>query len=199
MFVLCIRHQQDIVILRNLCELANTNGSDVAVICHVVKNWICGKYFSTSLLITSLSLALIESLQGTHRHTRGSNPAGGSTWSCPPASPSCWGTGLQSCAGTMDMWWLFWTMPLILPFGSEKAKVRIDFWIFSIWTHLVVWFKQNLIVFREGDQKDDGGNVFETVNPLPSLWSLTSYVHHPAISTVTAMPSTFKISSLGSH
>ena len=56
----------------------------------------------------------------THHHTPGSNPPGGSTWSCPLAGPSCSGKGWRNYAGTMDMWWLFWTMPSTLPFGSGK-------------------------------------------------------------------------------
>ena len=36
----------------------------------------------------------------------------------------------------MDMWWLFWTMPLILPFGSENTKVRTDFQMLFIATSL---------------------------------------------------------------
>lgn len=38
---------------------------------------------------------------------------------------------------------------------------------------------QDLVVLAEGGQEDEGGDVFETVNPLPSLRLLTANVHNP--------------------
>lgn len=38
---------------------------------------------------------------------------------------------------------------------------------------------QDLVVLAEGRQEDERGDVFETVNPLPTLRLLTAYVHNP--------------------
>lgn len=40
-------------------------------------------------------------------------------------------------------------------------------------------FLQDLVVLAEGGQEDEGGDVFETVNPLPALRFLTTHVHNP--------------------
>lgn len=53
-------------------------------------------------------------------------------------------------------------------------------------SHLVVAFSQDLVVFAERHQKDDGGDVLKAVYPLPPLWPLTSHIHHSAV-TVEAM------------
>lgn len=38
---------------------------------------------------------------------------------------------------------------------------------------------QDLVVLAEGSQEDEGGDIFETVNPLPTLGFLASHVHDP--------------------
>lgn len=38
---------------------------------------------------------------------------------------------------------------------------------------------QDLVVLAEGGQEDEGGDVLETVNPLPPLRFLTAHVHDP--------------------
>lgn len=40
-------------------------------------------------------------------------------------------------------------------------------------------FLQDLVVLAEGGQEDEGGDIFKAVNPLPTLWLLTTYVHNP--------------------
>lgn len=39
---------------------------------------------------------------------------------------------------------------------------------------------QDLVVLAEGGQEDEGGDVLETVNPLPPLRLLAANVHDPA-------------------
>ncbi len=38
---------------------------------------------------------------------------------------------------------------------------------------------QNLVVLAEGGQEDERGDVFKTVDPLPTLRLLTTDVHNP--------------------
>lgn len=45
-------------------------------------------------------------------------------------------------------------------------------------TNLVIRFNQDLVVFAQCHQKHDGGDVFEAVDPLASLWPLAAHVHH---------------------
>ena len=61
---------------------------------------------------------------GSHHHILGSSQPGGNTLSSPPVNLSYLGTEWLKNAGTMDMWWLFWTMPYSLPYGSEKGEKR---------------------------------------------------------------------------
>ena len=132
--------------------------------CHMVLLWCCVQWMScfnqtkplipipfqsilyrtkfTLLFCRSLYSVLLLTLQSSlsermaHRRIQGSNPAGGSTLSCPLAGPSCSGRGWQSCAGTRDMWWLFWTMPWTPPSGSEKATLRMESFNLTILTSL---------------------------------------------------------------
>lgn len=39
-------------------------------------------------------------------------------------------------------------------------------------------FKQQLVVFGNGDQEEDGGDILEAVNPLLSLGTLTTDIEH---------------------
>ena len=54
-----------------------------------------------------------------YHHIPGSSPSSGNTWFFPRVNLSCLRIEWPTSVGTMDMWWLFWTMPCSLPFGSE--------------------------------------------------------------------------------
>ena len=43
---------------------------------------------------------------------------------------------------------------------------------------MVRFFQKNLIVFAECHTEDDGGDIFETVNPFLALASLPAHVEH---------------------
>lgn len=45
-------------------------------------------------------------------------------------------------------------------------------------TYLILLFKQNLVVFTYRNTEDDGRNGFKTMDPFPSLRSLTPDVEH---------------------
>lgn len=47
-------------------------------------------------------------------------------------------------------------------------------------TYLIVRLKQDLIILGKCDQENDGGDVLEAMNPLPSLRSLTTDIYHSA-------------------
>ena len=47
-------------------------------------------------------------------------------------------------------------------------------------TYLVSWFHKHLVVLGERDEEDDRRYILKTMYPLPSLWSLSSDVHHSA-------------------
>lgn len=45
--------------------------------------------------------------------------------------------------------------------------------------YLIVTLSQDLVVFTQSNQKNDGGDALKAVDPFPSFRSLTSNVHHP--------------------
>ena len=58
-----------------------------------------------------------------YHHIPGSSPSSGNTWFFPQVNLSYLRIEWPTSVGTMDMWWLFWTMPCSLPFGSEKMLI----------------------------------------------------------------------------
>lgn len=47
------------------------------------------------------------------------------------------------------------------------------------WAYIILTLIKDLIVLAERRQENDGGDILETVNPFPPLWTLTAHVHHP--------------------
>lgn len=45
--------------------------------------------------------------------------------------------------------------------------------------YLVVRLSQDLVIFAQSNQKNNGGDALKAVNPLPSLRSLAANIHHP--------------------
>ena len=70
-------------------------------------------------------LVKLENLKSYH-HIPGSSQPSGNTWFFPRVNLSCLRIEWPTSVGTMDMWWLFWTMPCSLPFGSVKQKWNIE-------------------------------------------------------------------------
>jgi hypothetical protein len=54
----------------------------------------------------------------------------------------------------------------------EKAVAELSMAAYSL------VLEEQLIIFRNGNQEKDGGNVFEAVNPLLSLRSLPTNIEH---------------------
>ena len=61
----------------------------------------------------------------THHHTLESSRPDESTWSSPPAGPSCWGRGWQRSFGTRGTWLLSWTELYSPPYGSVCVCVCV--------------------------------------------------------------------------
>ena len=59
-------------------------------------------------------------IENTYHRTQGSSRPDANTWSSLLKDLSCSKREWPRSVGTMDMWWLFWTMLCSLPFGSEN-------------------------------------------------------------------------------
>lgn len=63
-----------------------------------------------------------------YHHIRGSSRPDANTWFSLPEDPFYSGKEWPRSVGTMDMWWLFWTMLCSLPFGSAiKRHINTPF------------------------------------------------------------------------
>ena len=45
--------------------------------------------------------------------------------------------------------------------------------------YLIVRLGQDLVIFAQSNQKNNGGDTLKAVNPLPSLRPLAADIHHP--------------------
>lgn len=62
----------------------------------------------------------------------------------------------------------------------EHFKLKLVILVTESYTYLIFRFKQDLIIFTQCNQKDNGCDIFKTMNPFSSFWALTSNIHHPA-------------------
>lgn len=53
-------------------------------------------------------------------------------------------------------------------------------------TYLIAFFQQHLVVFAQGNAKDDGCHILKAMDPFFSLASLASHIKH-AVATVSQM------------